>query len=175
MFGDLVGLKLPDIRLTGEENPQKTSHRKFVLTGNRTRVLCVASDPDGTDIYPLWWISVKSGGSSQIHSPHLHIGAHGILSDILRSVQMLKRERERGGCRKQWEATATIQTLVKLQPWLVSLRWKIWLWQNCSLGSCHYSEGPALGQNTLMMMVWVKVCQISNEYIVQVRYRLECC
>ena len=29
---------------------------------------------------------------SQIHSPHLHVGAHGIFSDLLRFVQMLKRE-----------------------------------------------------------------------------------
>ena len=33
---------------------------------------------------------------SQIHSPHLHVGAPGIFSDLLRSVQMLKREREWG-------------------------------------------------------------------------------
>ena len=29
---------------------------------------------------------------SQIHSPHLHAGAPGIFSDLLRSAQMLKRE-----------------------------------------------------------------------------------
>ena len=29
---------------------------------------------------------------NQIHSPHLHTGAPGIFSDLLRSVQMLKRE-----------------------------------------------------------------------------------
>ena len=32
------------------------------------------------------------GTVSQIHSPHLHVGAPGIFSDLLRSVQMLKRE-----------------------------------------------------------------------------------
>ena len=32
------------------------------------------------------------GPVSQIHSPHLHAGAPGIFSDLLRSVQMLKRE-----------------------------------------------------------------------------------
>ena len=37
IFGDLVGLKLPDIRLTGEENPEKTSPRKLVPIGDRTR------------------------------------------------------------------------------------------------------------------------------------------
>ena len=43
IFGDLMGLKLPDIRLTGEENPEKTSPRKFVPTGDRTRARCVTS------------------------------------------------------------------------------------------------------------------------------------
>ena len=43
IFGDLVGLKLPDIRLTGEENPEKTSPRKPVPTGDRTRARCVTS------------------------------------------------------------------------------------------------------------------------------------
>ena len=43
IFGDLVGLKLPDIRLTGEEKPRKTSPREFVPTGDRTRLRCVTS------------------------------------------------------------------------------------------------------------------------------------
>ena len=30
IFGDLVGLKLPDIRLTDEEKPRKTSPRKLI-------------------------------------------------------------------------------------------------------------------------------------------------
>ena len=30
--------------------------------------------------------------NSQIHSPHSHAGAPGIMSKLLRSVQMLKRE-----------------------------------------------------------------------------------
>ena len=32
------------------------------------------------------------GPVSQIHSSHLHVGASGIFSDLLMSVQMLKRE-----------------------------------------------------------------------------------
>ena len=32
------------------------------------------------------------GPVSQIHSPHLHVGALGIFSDLLRSVQMVKSE-----------------------------------------------------------------------------------
>ena len=54
--------------------------------------------------------------------------------------------------RNQREATASIQSLVKLQPWFLSLRWETCLRQNCSLGSCACNEGPALGQNTLMMI-----------------------
>ena len=41
IFGDLVGLKLPEICLIGEEKPQKTSPRKLVLTGDRTRACCM--------------------------------------------------------------------------------------------------------------------------------------
>ena len=41
MFGDLAGLKLPDICLTGEEEPRKTSPSKLVPTGVRTRARCV--------------------------------------------------------------------------------------------------------------------------------------
>ena len=41
IFGDLGDLKLPDICLTGEEKPRKTSPRKLVPTGDRTRARCV--------------------------------------------------------------------------------------------------------------------------------------
>ena len=43
IFGDRGGLKLPDICLTGEEKPRKTSPRKLVPTGDRTRARCVTS------------------------------------------------------------------------------------------------------------------------------------
>ena len=42
--------------------------------------------------------------------------------------------------------------LAELQLWFLSLRWKTCLRQNCNLGSCACSEGPALQQKTLMMM-----------------------
>ena len=35
IFGDLGCPKIPDICPTGEEKPEKTSPRKFVLTGDR--------------------------------------------------------------------------------------------------------------------------------------------
>ena len=42
IFGDLGGLKLPDICLTGEEKPRKkTSPRKPVPTGDQTRARCM--------------------------------------------------------------------------------------------------------------------------------------
>ena len=42
IFGDLVGLKVPDICLTGaEKKPEKTSSGKLVPTGDRTQARCV--------------------------------------------------------------------------------------------------------------------------------------
>ena len=69
--------------------------------------------------------------------------------ELLRSVQMLKRE---SGVRKATGIYRTYSIPGKLQPWFLSLRWKNCLRQNCSLGSYACSEGPALGQNILMMM-----------------------
>ena len=39
IFGDLGGLKLPDICLTGEEKPRKN----LIPTGDRTRARCVTA------------------------------------------------------------------------------------------------------------------------------------
>ena len=41
IFGDLGGLKLSDICLTGEEKPRKNLPRKLVPIGVRTRARCV--------------------------------------------------------------------------------------------------------------------------------------
>ena len=68
--------------------------------------------------------------------------------DLFRSFNVCSDAKERVGCGKQREATASIQFLVKLQPWLPSLQWMTCLPQNCSLGSCACSEGPTFGQNT---------------------------
>ena len=43
IIGNSRGLKFPDICLTGEEKPRKTSPRKLVPTGDRTRAHCVTS------------------------------------------------------------------------------------------------------------------------------------
>ena len=68
----------------------------------------------------------------------------------LGSFKVCSDAKERVACRKKRDATAPITSLVKLQPWFLSLWWKTCLRQNCSLGSCACSEGPALGQNTLI-------------------------
>ena len=57
------------------------------------------------------------------------------------------------GLRKITGCSAPIQSLVKLQSWFLSLRWKTCLQQNCSLDSGTCSEVPALGRNILMMMM----------------------
>ena len=65
-----------------------------------------------------------SGPVSQIHSPRLLIDAPGIFSDLLRFVQMLKREwgaKSKGSCR-------TYSSLIKLQPRFLGLQWKTCLW-----------------------------------------------
>ena len=41
IFGDLWGLKLPDICLTDKEKPEKISPRKVVQTGDRTWAHCM--------------------------------------------------------------------------------------------------------------------------------------
>ena len=77
------------------------------------------------------------GPVSQIHSPDLHVGASGIFSDLLRSVQMLNRE---------WgaESYRTYPSLVKLQPGFLSLQRKPAFEQNCGLGSwiCRWRTCP---------------------------------
>ena len=87
------------------------------------------------------------GPVSQIHSPCW------CPWDLFRSFKVCSDAKERVRYRKQWEATAPIQSLVKLQLWFLSLWWKTCVRQNYSLGSCDCSETPALGQNTLRMMI----------------------
>ena len=62
--------------------------------------------------------------------------------DLFWSFKVCSGAKGRVGCGKQLEATAPIQSLVKLQPWFLSLRLKTFLRQNYSLGSCACSERP---------------------------------
>ena len=54
--------------------------------------------------------------------------------------------------RKATGSYRTYSSLVKLQPWFLSLRWKTFFGHNCNLGAGVFSERPALGQNNLMMV-----------------------
>ena len=74
---------------------------------------------------------------SQIHSPYLHVGAPAIFSDLLRTVQMLKKE---------WVAESN----GKRNLGFLSLRRKSASGQNCSHAAWVCSERPSFGQNTLM-------------------------
>ena len=85
--------------------------------------------------------------------------------DLFRSFKVCLDVKERG-CGKQREATAPIQSLIKLQPWFLSLRLKTCLRQNCNLCSCACSERPVLGQNTLMMiMILVMYAPLMTNWI----------
>ena len=87
----------------------------------------------------------REGIVSQIHSPP---ASTLVPWDLLRSFKVYSDAKERVRCGKQREATAPVQSLVKLQPWFLSLWWKTCLRQNCSLGSWACSEGPALGRTS---------------------------
>ena len=84
--------------------------------------------------------SFASPTSQDFHLPHLAIRP---CFQIFQGCSDAKERMERG---KQREATAPIQSLVKLQPWSLRLQ-----------------EGPALGQNTLMMMMMMITIQSDSE------------
>ena len=73
--------------------------------------------------------------------------------DLFSSFKICSDAKERVGYVKQREATTPIQCLIKLNPMFLRLLWKFSLGQNCSLIYCAYSEGPALGLNTLLMII----------------------
>ena len=89
---------------------------------------------------------MKSGGPSWPNS--LSSPPRWCPWDLFRSFKVYSDDKERVGCGKQREATAPIKSLVKLQPWFLSLRWKTCLRQNCSIGFSASSEGPAFGKKT---------------------------
>ena len=82
----------------------------------------------------------------QIHSPHLEVGAPGIFSDLLRSVQMPKRGR---GAESNGElphliipgkTTALVPEFAvedlpsaELQPWFLRLQWRTCPWTEHSI------------------------------------------
>ena len=48
--------------------------------------------------------------------------------DLFRSLKVCSDAKERVGCGKQWEATAPIQSLVKLQPRFLHIHWRTCPW-----------------------------------------------
>ena len=52
------------------------------------------------------------GSESQIHSPHLHVGAPGIFLDLLRSVQILKRVQKATGSYRTYSILGKTAALV---------------------------------------------------------------
>ena len=89
------------------------------------------------------------GPVSQIHSPHLHAGAPRIFSDLLSSVQMLKRELagESNGKRPHPFIPSKTANLV-----LKFCDGRSAFGQN-KLDARVCTERSALGQNTLMMIM----------------------
>ena len=108
--------------------------------------LDLVKNPDGTD-NPCG--EFRWSPESQIHSPHLHVGAPVMFPDILKFIEMLKRE-----CGAESNGKLPHPFIpVELQSWFLSLRWKTSLRHNYSLGFCALSEGPALGQSTLIIII----------------------
>ena len=104
----------------------------------------------------------SKGPFSQIHSPHLHARGPGIFSNLLRIVQMLKRQWGAGSNGKLPHLGIPSKTGTFVSEFSVE---DLPFRQNCSLGVWICSERPALGQSTLMMRsLWCLIypCWFSN-------------
>ena len=88
------------------------------------------------------------GPVSPIHSPHLHAGATG----IFQIFKFCSDTKERGGAESNGKYR-TYSSLVKLQPWFLSLRWKTGLWAEPQPWWLSLQCMSFPGQNTLMMMM----------------------
>ena len=100
-------------------------------------------------------LSVKPGEPSQ--SNPLSSPPRWCPWDLFRSFKVCSDAKERVGCRRQREATAPIQSLVKLQPRFLSLWWKTCLRQNCRLSSVIAVKDLPLGRTLMMMMIPEKI------------------
>ena len=86
----------------------------------------------------LWatiWVQITLPSVGALKNGEVHFDTNGF-----RSRETLNCIISSGICGKEREATAPIQSLLKLPTWFLSLRWKICLRQNCSLGSCAWAE-----------------------------------
>ena len=84
------------------------------------------------------------GPVSQIHSPHIQVRASGIFSDLVRSVQMLKRE---------WGAESNGKILhlsipSKTAAWVPEFAVEDLPLSRTAALVPEFAEGPTLGQNT---------------------------
>ena len=91
--------------------------------------------------------SSLEGPGDQIHSPHLHDGAPGVFSDLLRSVQMLKSE---------WGAESNGKLPHLFIPSKTATLIPKFVVEHLPLGRTAAlvfvcSERPALGHKTLMI------------------------
>ena len=69
--------------------------------------------------------------------------------DLFRYFQVYSDAKERVGCGKQQEATAPIKSIVKLQLWFLSLRWK-----TCLRKTAAYVPALAMKDRTLGRKLW---------------------
>ena len=67
--------------------------------------------------------------------------------DLFRSFKIYWDAKERMRCGKQRKTTASIESLVKLQPWFLSLLWKTCLRQTATLVPAFSVDDPAFGHN----------------------------
>ena len=118
---------------TWTKQKKKTFFRKLsIFTLSLSLSLSLSFNPCGE----FRWS--PEGPVSQIHSRSLQAGAPGIFSDLSRFL------------RKATRSYRTYSSLVKLQPWFLSLRWKTCLWAELRPWCLNLQESPALGQNILM-------------------------
>ena len=101
----------------------------------------------------FWWS--PEGPVSQIYSPHLHLAVPGIVPDLLRSIQVLKESRV-------WKETGRYRriysSLVKLQPWFLSLRWKTCPWAE------HYDIYMNLNHSVICCLLYL-LCNIIQYFV----------
>ena len=85
--------------------------------------------------------------------------APGIFSDLLKSVQMLKRE----WVRKETGSYRTYSSLVKLQPWFLSLWWDTCLWAELQPWFLSLRGRSAFGRTAILVPAFaVKYLPVAN-------------
>ena len=112
------------------------------------------------------------GPVSQIHSPHLLVGAPGTFSDLLRSVQMLKRDCGTGSNGElphlfiPSESVTlvpefAVEDLTLNRTWWLNLQWKTCPWaQNIDDDGDEFWEvayPPELSEITIIIIIIIRV------------------